>query len=108
MSFRKRAGIVSVLGIIALAVYGTARYYRHPLVVYVVEQSLIQKAPPGTDPTLIREHLRALLASIPDPDTRFARVLAISQEIEKLQALTPKELEQLLSVTARNPAPGSF
>ncbi len=107
MSFRQRAAIVGVLAVIALAVYGAARHYRHTLVIYVVEQSLMQKAPPGSDPALLAMRLRALLASIPDNNERFAKVLAISQEIEKVQTLTPQELEQLLSVTSGSSTRGS-
>ncbi len=99
MSLRQRAGIMAVLGAVALAAYGTARYYRHSLVIWVVEQSLLQKAPAGTNPAVLTRRFRALFAALPNRDARFARALAISQEIEKLQILTPQELEHLLSIT---------
>jgi hypothetical protein len=106
MSFRQRAGIVGVLIIIGLAAYGTARFYSPSLVVYVVEQALIQKAPPGYDAALIRSRFHALLAALPDKNAKLARVLAMSQYLEKVQALTPQELQQLLSVTPETTAKG--
>ena len=108
MSFRRRAGIVGLIFVIALAAYGTARFYSHSLVIYVVEQALIQKAPPGSDPTMLHARLHALLAALPDSKAKLAKVLAMSQYMEKIQALTPEELEQLLPVTpkplAHNPS----
>ncbi len=99
MNLRRRTTIVGALALAALAVYVTARLYSHTLVTYVVEQSLIQKAPPGFDPARIRRCLRLLLAATPGADARMARLLEISQYVEKVQTLTPQELEQLLSIT---------
>jgi hypothetical protein len=108
MSFRRRAGIVGVLSVMALAAYGTARYFSDSLVFYVVEQSLLQKAPPGMDPTMIRARFRTLLSNIPDRNARLARALAISQSVERVQTLAPTELEQLLSVTPETARRGTF
>ncbi|HYK88740.1 MAG TPA: hypothetical protein VE398_08220 [Acidobacteriota bacterium] len=99
MSFRRRSAVAGLLGILALGLYLTGRIYSPSLVTYVVEESLIQKAPPGTDPNLIRRDLHALLDAIPDRDVRLSRVLAISQYVEKVQTLTPQELKRLLAVT---------
>ncbi len=107
MSFRRRAAIVGLLVAVAAGIYIPARFYSHSLVIYVVEQSLIQKAPPGTDPAAIHERLHALLAAIPGRDAKLARVLAISQFVEKVQTLTPQDLEQLLSVTSTRPVQGA-
>ncbi len=99
MSFRRRAAIVGLIAAVAAGVYIPARLHAYSLVIYVVEQSLIQKAPPGTDPAVIHERLGALLAAIPGRDAKLARVLAISQFVEKVQSLTPQDLEQLLTLT---------
>lgn len=104
MSFRRRAGIVGLLFVVFLVAYGTARFYSHTLVIYVVEQALIQKAPAGTDPALIRMRFHALLATVPDNNAKLAKVLAMSQYLEKVQTLTSEELEQLLPVAPRTPA----
>ena len=106
MSFRRRAGVVGVLVVIALAAYGTARFYSPSLAIYVVEQALIQKAPPGSNPFSICGRLHNLLATIPDRKAKLARVLAMSQYLEKVQTLTSQELEQLLSFTPETPARG--
>ena len=71
MSFQRRAGIVSLIFIAALTVYGLARLYSHPLIIYVVEQSLIQKAPAGSDPGLLRARFHAMLAAMPDRNVRL-------------------------------------
>jgi len=104
MSFRWRAGTVGMLFVVSLAAYGTARFFSHSLAIYVVEQALIQKAPAGTDPTLLRTRFHALLAAVPDSKAKLAKVLAMSQYLEKIQTLTREELEQLLSVTPKTPA----
>ena len=99
MSFRRRACVVGLLFAVALAFYGVARLYSHSLVLYVVEQSLMQKAPPGTDLTLLRMRFQAQLAALPDRRAVLAKALALSQNLEKIQKLTPQELEELLPVT---------
>jgi hypothetical protein len=107
MSFRRRAAIVGVLAAMAVATYGTARYYSNSLVFYVVEQSLLQKSPPGTSPKRIKTHFQAMLTALPNPSARLERALAVSQYVEKVQTLTSMELEQLLLVTPETPTRGS-
>ena len=101
MSFQRRAGIVGVLISLALAVYCAGVYYSPALIVYVVEQSLIEKAPAGADQVLLRTRLQALLASIPNKNEKLARMLVMSQNLEKVQTLTRQELDQLLSVAPK-------
>ncbi len=99
MPFRRRAAVVGVLAVIGIAAYGTARYFSPALVIYVVDQSLIQKAPPGVEPDQISLRLHALLESCPDKRAKLAKALSISQDVEKVQVLTPQELDRLLSLT---------
>ncbi len=106
MDFRRRAFIVSMLLIAAVAAYAAARSYSDRLLIYVVEQSLMQKAPPGTDPTQLRARFRSLLAGLPDRQSALAKALSLSQSIERVQTLTSQELEQLLPVTTKLRAPG--
>ena len=96
MKFQKRLMVVAALGIVALACYVTARHYSAGIVLYVVEQSLVQKAPPGTDPALLRERFHALLSGAPGPKARMEELLRISEALEKVQRLTPEELGELL------------
>jgi hypothetical protein len=98
MTIQKRSIVVITLGILALASYGTARYYSPALVLHVVEQSLIQKAPLETDPTWLRSRLHALLSTAPDKNARMEKLLGISAYLEKVQRLTPEELDELLAV----------
>ena len=98
MTIQKRSMVVIILGIAALASYGTAKYYSPALVLHAVEQSLIQKAPLGTDPARLQGRLHALLSSAPDKNARMEKLLGISAYLEKVQRLTPEELDELVAV----------
>ncbi len=108
MNFQRRAAIVGLLAVIGLAVYCAGIVYSQALVVYVVEQSLVEKAPAGTDSALLRARFHAMLASVADKKLKLARVLAMSQDLEKVQTLTPQEVEQMLSVASKGRRPGLF
>ena len=83
---------------LALILYGAAKYYSPSLVLYVVEQTLIQKAPTGSQPVLIHERLHTLLATAPDQNARMTKLLRISERLEKVQNLTPEELDGILAM----------
>ena len=84
------------LFILALAVYGTVKLYSPLLIFYVVEQTLIQKAPPGTDPALLHARLQVIVYASPDAKTRMEVLFRISAYLEKVQTLTPEQLEFLI------------
>ena len=86
-----------VLIVLSSFLFGAANYYSPSLVLYVVEQTLVQKAPAGTDPALTRERLHTLLAAAPDQNAKMTRLLRISEQLEKVQHLTPGELDRLLA-----------
>jgi hypothetical protein len=96
MAIQKRLIIAGVALAFALIVYGAGRYFSPFLIQYVVEQSLIQKAPAGKDPVYLRERLRTLMSAIPDQNTRMKRLLRISEYLEKTQFLSPEDLDRLL------------
>ena len=98
MTIQKRATVVIMLGILAVSSYGTAKYYAPALVLHVVEQSLIQKAPSEIDPPLLKERLHALLSAVPDQKAKTEKLLRISAYLEKVQRLTPEELDELMAV----------
>ena len=98
MTIQKRSMVVTMLGILALASYGTAKYYSPALVFHAVEQSLIQKAPLGADPTWLRGRLHALLSTASDKNARMEMLLGVSAYLEKVQRLTPEELDELMAV----------
>jgi hypothetical protein len=81
------------MGAIAAGAYLTAKLYSHSLVFYVVEETLIQKAPPGTDPVELRLRLRTRMGKCPDESARLGQLMAIAQTLEKTQRLTPDQLE---------------
>jgi hypothetical protein len=98
MTIRKRFTIVLALLVISSILYGAAKYYSPSLVLYVVEQTLVQKAPPGTNPVLLHERLHALLEASPDQNAKMTRLLRISEQLEKVQNLTHEDLDELLAI----------
>jgi len=96
MTIRKRSLVMGSLMVIASVFYGAAKYYSPSLVFFVVEQSLIQKAPSGVDRTLLHDRLRAQIFATPDKTSRMQKLLRISECVEKVQYLTLEQLDQIL------------
>ena len=92
MTIQKRASVLSALLALALILYCGARYYSSDLIYHVVEQSLIQKAPPGIDAPAAR--LRALVGAEPDKKARVQKLLRISEYLEKIQRMTHEEWDR--------------
>lgn len=96
MTIRKRSLVVGSLMVIASVFYGAAKYYSPTLVFFVVEQSLIQKAPSGVDRTILDERLRAQIFVTPDKTSQMQKLLRISEYLEKVQYMTLEQLDQIL------------
>jgi hypothetical protein len=104
MSLSGRLVILCLVAVLFLATYAVGRYYSPMLVYYVVTEALIEKAPAGTDPAWLRSRISALRpVSSSDNRKRLNRLLVISQRIERVQKLTPSELEDLLGPDTRQP-----
>ncbi len=101
MTIRNRSAVMVALLVSASILYGMANYYSSSLVLYVVEQTLIQKAPEGSNPVLLRKRLHDLLASIPAKNEKMSRLLQISKQLEKVQSLRPADLNNLLAFERR-------
>jgi hypothetical protein len=97
MAIRKRLIIAGIISAFSVILYGASLHYSPALIQYVVEQSLIQKAPAGTDPGELHERLLALVSAIPDQNARMKRLLRISEYLEKIQHLSLKDMERLLT-----------
>ena len=97
MTVQKRLITACTLLAFASILYGAGRHYSPALIRYVVEQSLIQKAPSGADPVYLQNRLRAILSKIPDRDAQTQRLLQISEYLEKVQFLTPEDLDSLMA-----------
>jgi hypothetical protein len=106
ITFRQRLAIMGLLLLVFLLIYGIARHYSSTIVAYVVEEALLQKAPEGMSPATVRQRFDAALASTSQSD-RLLRLLSLSSYIEKVQKLTPAELDRLLSTGGTAPGPGS-
>jgi hypothetical protein len=98
MTIQRRLAIVAAMLVFAFILYGAAKYYSPLLVDYVVEQSLLQKAPAGIDPAQLRERLHLYLSTAPDKNRRMELLFFISGYLEKVQHLTPEEVKELLPV----------
>jgi hypothetical protein len=98
MTIQKRFLFVTALFAFTLVLYGAGKHYATPLILYVVEQSLAQKAPAGIEPRQIHERLRSLVAAAPDQNKKMERLFRISAYLEKVQYLASEELDELMSV----------
>jgi hypothetical protein len=96
MSIRKRSAVLGIIAALSLIFYGAVKYNSYVLVEYVVEQTLIQKAPDGMNPAGIRERFRELLDSKGDRKARTDLLFEISGELEKVQVLTPQAMARLM------------
>jgi hypothetical protein len=106
MSFKRRTACVALLVVLAAAAYAAGRSFSPDLVAYVVEEMLVQKGAPGTDPAQARRRLRESAGAIQDPELRLQKLLALSQRLEKVQILGPAELERLLPPAEAGGGPG--
>lgn len=84
--------------VIAVGAYLAAKLCAGSIVTCVVEETLIQKAPPGADPQLLRLRLQSRLAACPDRTSRLQRLMEIAQTLERTQRLTPDQLESVLKI----------
>jgi hypothetical protein len=98
MTIRKRSLVIASLFAVASVFYGVAKYYSPSLIFYVVEQSLIQKAPPGTDQATLQERFHARISAAPDKRSQMEELLRIAEYLEKVQRLTSEQLDELLAV----------
>ena len=92
---------MGIIIVILSMLYATAEYNSLMLAEYIVEQTLIQKAPPGTDPVKVHKRLEELLTTEPDRHARINLLFAFSGYLEKVQALSPQTLAELMR--AENP-----
>jgi len=100
MTVQKRSIVMGVILLFLAMVYGIAKVNSPFLVEYVVEKTLIQKAPPGTDPVKIHERLQELLGEAPGRHERTDLLFGISAYLEKVQTLSPQDLANLMQVEA--------
>jgi hypothetical protein len=103
MTLRRRLGIAVLLMLPAMVAYALGRYYSPDLISLVVEQSLVEKAPPGTDSKTIQSRFQSLMAGYDTREAKMSALLQLSQYLEKIQQLSLPELEALL----RGTPPGS-
>jgi hypothetical protein len=97
MDIKKRSIIIIMAFAFASILYGVAEYYSSSIILYVTEQSLVQKAPSGTDPVQLHERLSAHLSTVPDQKAKMRKLLRISEYLEKIQRLAPEDLDRLLA-----------
>lgn len=98
MTIRKRSLVVVSIFALASVLYGAAKHYSPSLIFFIVEQSLLQKAPSGIDPSSIRNRFYALIAAFPDRNSQIQKLLQTSEYLEKVQHLSVEQLDELLSI----------
>lgn len=98
MTIQKRSIVVASLLAVALAFYGVAKYYSSSLILYVVEQSLIQKAPQGMDPVILHDRFRTFVNETPDNKSRIEKLLRVAGYLEKVQHLNSGQVDELLKL----------
>ena len=96
MTIRKRSVVMAAVACLFLVLYAVTRINSPVLVEYVVERTLIQKSPAGSDPRELSRRFRSLLDSSADKQGRTNLLFRISGELEKVQVLSPRVLEDLL------------
>ena len=105
-TIRERMAYLGLITLLFLGVYGIGRHSSPAIVAYVVEQALLQKAPDGIDPRLVRERFESWLASA-SPGSKLLKLIALSSYLEKVQKLAPAEMDGLLTVGTDAPSTGS-
>jgi hypothetical protein len=95
-TFRQRIAVLGLLVLFFLSAYGIARHYSAAIVTYVVKQALLQKAPEGMDRDLVQERFDTTIDSTA-PEAKLMRLMVLSNYLEKVQKLTPAELDRLLA-----------
>ncbi len=103
MRFRSRLLITTIIAAMAGSAYIAARLYSEEIIAYVVEQALMQKLPPGSNPLQVRDRFRLMISAIPDRGSKIERLITLSQYLEKLQRLTSQELDRLLRKDSSSP-----
>ena len=107
MTIRNRSLVIVSLFVTASVLYGAAKLYSPSLVFFVVEQSLLQKAPSGINPASVHERLHTRIAAIPDQNAQIQKLLQISEYLEKVQYLNFEQLDEILAV-GKSDKPSSF
>ncbi len=98
MRLKQRLVVSGLFAAIALSSFAVAKHFSSSMIAYVVEEALVQKLPSGYDPQLARSKFRSVLSELPDRKARVEKLLSMSQYLEKLQVLEPREVDQLLTV----------
>ncbi len=101
MALRNRLATLGILGAVAIACYGTAKHYSPAMVIFVVEQALLQKAPAALSPVVVTREYRELMESLPTRDDKLKRALVLSQYLEKVQRLSQTQFDELLRAAAQ-------
>ncbi len=100
---RRRIWATGMIFLLALSCYAALRKYSPALVAFVVEETLVRKAPDNADPGRVRSRFQRLISGCPDDAARLRMLLAVSQSLEKVQKLSELQLEQLLDKETEPP-----
>lgn len=96
MAIQRRLLIVCIVSGLFLAILLTARSYSPQLIAHVVEHTLLEKAPDGTDLGQLASRFHDSLSGAPTEEAKLQRLLIIASRLEKVARWTPNELPDLL------------
>ena len=96
MNVQRRLIVLLALGAVAAGGFLFARRYSVDLVAYVVEQTLLQKAPPGADKVELARRFERALSSTPGRAERLQRLMELASRLEKVQRLDSADISLLL------------
>jgi len=94
-SFERRIAVLGLLVFAFLIAYMAARHFSSTLVGFVVKHALLQKAPPEISPIQVVKRYEAWV-NAGSAEDKLMKMLDLSNYLEKVQRLTPAELERLL------------
>jgi len=96
MAIQKRLIIIGIVAGLFFVILLTAKSFSPQLIAHVVEHTLLEKAPEGTDLEQLAERFRDTLDRIPNEEARLRRLLIMAGRLEKVARWTPEELSDLL------------
>ena len=92
----RRLITVGIVAGIFLAILLTTRSFSPQLIAHVVEHTLLEKAPEGTDLQELAERFRNTLDRAPSEEEKLQRLLIMASRLEKVARWTPQDMSGLL------------
>jgi hypothetical protein len=96
MAIKQRLIIIGIVASLFLTVLVIAISFSPQLIAHIVEHTLLEKAPEGTDPERLSQRFRDALNRAPDEEAQLQLLLTMASRLEKVPRWSPQELSDLL------------